>query len=282
MSTLGPPYHSSDDRAPVTYGRMAFLTELARLVPHVLLDLWSEVLPHLRELGDAEDLTLELALLPHAEDDAGSEAGPAAAFMPELAPLRRAIRAWGRRHRLLEVWDDDDQWMWQTLQYTVQGWTGHDDESEYLRWRFPPIPSQVVGESGDEDLDLIVLQDGAWELPDELEVFQVPGWVPQVESIKEFRGRIETEWRAYLERARAAMKDGNLQRTHVKPQLTEHLQWLARYHVLYQSAGEIAFEDFGGTGEERTVSKAVRRTAKLIGLKLRRPKPGGRPKKKKP
>jgi len=58
---------------------------------------------------------------------------------------------------------------------------------------------------------------------------------------------------------------------------TEHLEWLARYQVEGKSYHAIREES--GKADLRTVQEAIMRTAELIGLPLRAPTRGGRPRK---
>lgn len=60
----------------------------------------------------------------------------------------------------------------------------------------------------------------------------------------------------------------------------QHFEWTVRYQVLGESFAKIANAD--GIREARTVSEAVRSVAGLIGLTLREPDKGGRPRKAKP
>lgn len=124
--------------------------------------------------------------------------------------------------------------------------------------------------------------------PWEEELLPWEDWIgtfdPRTESIEQATRRIMPAIERRLKRVLqsiveedAALTD--MVRSHDLPP-KQHFEWTVRYQVLGETYGAIARAD--GVKETRTVSNAVRSVARLIGLTLREPDKGGRPRKAKP
>jgi len=93
---------------------------------------------------------------------------------------------------------------------------------------------------------------------------------PQIESRGSFMARAQAHWAARMN----ALLSWELPRTRTEPQ--RRYRWLAQYQLGEMSFKRIAARD---RVDEQTVSTGVRAAAKAVGLKLRPPSQGGRPKK---
>jgi len=135
-------------------------------------------------------------------------------------------------------------------------------------------PGIVLGTwKGNFDADGDVIPGGAFIGVGALTV-SVPGWLVFNEAESAFRERavqqFKQELEGYIERARAAARNHGLKTIIVnETALEQHLIWLARAAVKGERPAEIWKSLPAGTIRgRRAVEKAIRETAKLIGLTL--------------
>ncbi len=122
------------------------------------------------------------------------------------------------------------------------------------------------GTLSDEESDLIGMYNPRTETEDEA----VARILPQLEQ------RLRDTLR--MTREDDAMMGNTVPSRELPPK--HHFEWTVRYQVLLESYAKIAKAD--GIREPRTVSEAVRSVGALIGLTLREPSKGGRPRKATP
>lgn len=107
--------------------------------------------------------------------------------------------------------------------------------------------------------------------------FRVPAYNPSSESWEEARERISKSFAAQLTEHKAKTEDAyrelGYESTPIKHVPEEHFDWLALRHV-----GGLGWADLASRANLGiyAVQKAVRRTAKLVGMTLRRDPPGPR------
>lgn len=114
----------------------------------------------------------------------------------------------------------------------------------------------------------------------------IDGWKFLLESGEDYKERtieeIELQLDYYIEAIEKRLESNGWSRVPSKRRFDTHCLWLVRYQVLGWSHSEIAYAALKERQEELgddAISKALRRTAKLLKLSLRPSSLGGRPRK---
>lgn len=202
--------------------------------------------------------------------------------------LMRPLLTWGNLHQavtgileppqeFVELWREVESWAW--CYGLTADWC--------LRRAFGMLPLWYEQESdseweGLEDEEIWSFLGEEYPRPsdcDEVVVVSFTPWQPFKERRATATHRIQAELRrqvqAYLDQTEHAMRMAGARRT--SRESRHHLEWLVRYQVRRESSVRIAKE----VGVDRkTVEAGVRKAAALIGLRLRPPRKGGRPRKK--
>jgi hypothetical protein len=189
------------------------------------------------------------------------------------------LRKWGKR------WHLRDPWCLDLAREAFAEWDAErKGEKLTVGAKTHPLESAALGISanpgivlgtwkGNFDADGYAIPGGAFIGVGALSV-SVPGWLVFNEAESAFRERavqqFKQELEGYIERARAAAKDHGAVPTIVKgTEFEEHLTWLARAAVKGERPADIWKSlPVGTIRGRRAVEKAIRETAKLIGLTL--------------
>lgn len=201
--------------------------------------------------------------------------------------LGATIRAWGERWQLTDYWVFDAVLMTVTREVRASSFAGR-----MASW-IPSIGPYSLAEG--QIITLLVDGSGGSELVDPyaitVEMLGLSsGWEiirtnPRTETVDDATAR---SMRVLEPLVRGALNDirerdrvtGN--NTDAQPLPTrQYFEWTVRYQCLGESFGKIT-RDEGLSNENNWVSEKVREIAKLIGLTLREPDTGGRPRKQPP
>jgi len=201
------------------------------------------------------------------------------------APAQEIVCQWQARYRLPDQWvfdffmlelegaaPDDGRWYWEPgrqgpLRYTLRaGKVPHRNGGYHIAlYELHEYFEFEDGTLSDDDFDTIGMYD------------------PRAETENDAVKRIMPELERRLRKALkvTALDDADLCETVPTRNLPpgRHFDWTVRYQVLGESFARIAASD--GV-LDRTVSDGVHAVADLIGLTLRKPSKGGRPRKQRP
>lgn len=234
--------------------RNDFLSEIEKRFPTVLEDLEEKVLPIFeRIVGKEAKLEDAKALLESASGE----------------PLQKALREWSAQFNL------DANWMRDVALETIHTWLSY---SQYPKrsFAFFTIPWSELSE---EEMRFEFVHPGwdptmvTWQeaLNDEEDPYHL-GIRPAFEKhLKEYRKRMET----------LVVNRGYHRVRHVKKK--SHIPWLVYYQLTPSASFSAVVKHFTHPKDpvrRENVENAVKDTAKLIGLKLKPPSKGGRPRKK--
>jgi hypothetical protein len=182
---------------------------------------------------------------------------------PRARPLVDALVALLAAHRLTETWILD------IVFGTVLDWA-HGEQASSMgggyRWRAPSI---TRGAGYD-----------AYRLENMPEFsFSAPAWNPLVQSRAEAEQRLNEAFererdRYFAERETALSTSARFTPEPAPRELSEHLNWLVRYQVLGESQGTISRRH---NRSPRAVATGIRAAAKYVGVTIRSPSKGGRP-----
>ncbi|HAI20687.1 MAG TPA: hypothetical protein DCM14_02090 [Clostridiales bacterium UBA8153] len=247
MKRLGGEYYQPEEGGALGEAYAPFLHAVERLCPEVLKSLRDEVRESLESLEDEDLLSFW-----RSED---------------RYPDELILEAWAERFNI------NVPWILGVANDTLEVWWKHPDTMEPLQWMWwlgPGYPRAC-----------------AWlELRTAPFTFGGEAWLPIKERRQVFvertRAAFERELGAYVEGIGRLAQDAGLEKTPEKRKLV-HFDWLVHYQVQGWSMRKIA-DHYSGEGvlSEDTIAKGVRQAAKLVGLKLRPPRKGGRPKGKPP
>jgi len=231
--------------------RALFLLSLRRVAPEAMKDLAGEpyelISKAIAERGDVEErIRLALPFLLSGSDPGALEW----LYTPEAVRAASGISVWGNRWNLGAAWVLDQAV--QTLAIWLQTFglrERHDWGPFYNGFMIYEPPSVAVR-----------------------------GWNPYEETESEARNRMMKEFKLRLtQHLDSTREDLAVQAFERAPRKSaaEHFEWLVRYQVLGDSYRAIA-DDVGR--DVQTVREAIDSTCRLIGIPLRPPEKGGRPK----
>lgn len=251
-------YDTADHWSTVWRAQMLFLDIVQAHVPEVLQTLLSDVAPHYPAFPSCPP------------DDPGTQERRPQGEGQATAGSPSALQRWARH------WNLDVYWVHWTAHWTILRHyhplpssgplTGHDTilcwEHPALGYR-PPLTDAEVQHRPDLAL-------------------QLPTYKPWRQKRKQVEGATRAAFDAYLteylDRLDQMMKQGGWRKGKGK-QRQEHFAWLALYQVkglTYEQVAQLAREEAakGTCGvppayPEKGVKREIKRTAKLVGLKLR-------------
>lgn len=232
--------------------RTTFLVTVGQLLPGIAAELGERLYPHLRAMRrwltdgytEPEDDDLLEAALSHEE-------------------LVAVLRAWAQPHRL------DEPWIIEAALRSLINWGGWFDwppdiPSEPPQWHggkwpgYPSIPEPLT----DDECKLVI--DAEWRP-------ELGNW--SMEYFVEVQKRKIDEWAQSRKRL---LRDKGWRRAMVK-QDTSHFEWLVLYHVKGLTPSKVLEELGQNEINESSVSPTVRGLADAIGLTLRLPSRGPKP-----
>jgi hypothetical protein len=190
--------------------------------------------------------------------------------------ISEPLKAWLRRWHL-PCPPEDDRWCFEWAMQTMHEWEimheWHVDPRNIRGYRWAP----PEGSPGIIDPEQAFRFELTAPIPGRA-VRPLDGWNPEYErkanAARRISGAFSQALKAYIDKLdRAARERGN-QRTPTKRERA-HFEWLVRFQVKGESFADIA----AGLPHitSKAVERAVRRTAKLVGIPLRPLKRTGRP-----
>lgn len=248
MPRIGAEYQDpseGDQATTVQHARLVFLSRIERVAPDVLTTLRDGVLPQFSSwrVAGAEPWYFMAACARWPSLHAMPQSEPLAAFTA-------ALEAWAARWRLTDEWLKDDALS------TLRTWHEFPQTLTYK-----PLHFHSTGWGG------AVL---------ELDMPPCLPFEPTMETWDAFAARVEEWTRQNRQSAQRLAKDHGLEAGPEKrgkdPAL--HFEWLVRYQCQGWTHERIATEyeapsSPDGLRARSTVTKALKETAKLIGLTLR-------------
>lgn len=225
---------------------------------------WRRVVSHYRQrygervlLAVTRTTRVGWATVRHASAEEG--------YYPDLLPLKYALLAWAERFHLA------DEWVLDAALDTLHRWTQWRKAAEVLEWAY--IGGSWWAPVSDEEQQLI---------------FRHAGWDPTSETWESFESRLRADVEWWLEKVRmeyrprllALCEERGWRPTPIKRNRSGspllHFEWLVRYQVQEWGYARIAqaYTDADPQGDkvigEDAVRKAVKSTADLLGLTLRK------------
>jgi hypothetical protein len=247
--------------------RQHFLDAVVKVEPGVLDDLQGDPLRLARQIWE-----------PSARHGGDTNGAP-------LADLEMRLRDWQVRWHL---GTEQVQWTRAAALWTLNGWVHQEVAGEprlLALTRFPendpallPAVAKLFGLPAEFPLQVDPTLHFA------MIAFRPAAWNPRLETRADATERIMGELRSHLSKIMNKIEDEQRVRvgdtpTPIKRSGRDHFIWLARYQVLGASFRQIADTEYR---EPQTVFEAIKDTATLIGLPLREPHRGGRPRKTAP
>lgn len=194
-------------------------------------------------------------------------------WLPALEDTLAALDAWARAWNLTAPWCRDRA-LRTLLRWSRTGASGNvwAINVSMKAERLPRRPFSFTA----ADWDLDALEDAGWDK--NLVLLIRDGWNPEAVRMNEFekvvRIAFDAHLAAYISRAKTEADTMRLARTPNQPP-DSHFDWLAKYQVSALSAERITKE---AKVSRQAVMAAIRTITDLIGLELRPPTRGGRPK----
>jgi hypothetical protein len=180
----------------------------------------------------------------------------------ELRELRDCFKEWWQKHNFNDPWLIDSAWT------NLAGWHSQEWERDSLIWQYPSgvLIGNYFSLSG-KGLEKFRYRRS---LPPPLAYD--PGsqsWEGYIASLDSYRTQQESLF------ARSGFHQRKTKRSRAGSK-TAHFEWLVRYQIQARSYEEIAAEyDVEGIGLDRaSVGEAIRKTAGLVGLRLREARRG--------
>lgn len=219
-------------------------------------------------------------------------------YYPALADLQSALLAWAERFHLKAEWVLDgalgqlDHWdrhfhlrcplcRWpidKNLQTTSQATLQADAENKGSRETPPAQGADIIGP---QYFTWDAIPSFGWYSPLADEeyrlLFEHPGWDPAMGTREAARTYILADFgralSAYLDRMEKSITADReaWARTRSQGALSRHLEWLVRYQCLGQEVRDLAETEHASRD---TIRKPIKELADVLGLKLRRGRPG--------
>jgi hypothetical protein len=182
-------------------------------------------------------------------------------------PLRDPIQVGHGVEKWLRKWNLDHSWMF------LMGMRGVVHIAKNDSWPESWLRTQIYCPPETAEADHLNL--AAISVPSPRASTRAAAWALAVDKV------LEEMAEAWARDADAAYAQG-YERVVKRPSLGEHVSWLVRYQLLGETFTDIARRERPADAENsgrKSVTEAVRRAASLVGLTLRAPDRGGRPRK---
>lgn len=239
----------------VSRARGLFFRKLGQLEPPVLESLQTTFLKLSEQLpeplkGDSPETFREWQLVENSEE-------------PDYVAIREAVEAWASR------WNLQEPWVIKTGLHTLGMWQTGNKQTNF----YPP------GVHLKPDTSLLSREAFPHTLVEHFKDFM--GWEPTAEEAPEFRRRFlslcEELVNSHIATQKKSLKKRDDPETKKKRELARHMQWLIRYQIDDQKTYTKLAKRVHR--EKQTVIDGIGKAAELVGLTLRKPNRGGRPKK---
>jgi hypothetical protein len=285
------PSHQDSE---VFHAQLVYLDAVQRLAPEVIASLVGDAYPIFRRVlktwppdhGEERLLgPLELSATPGWS--AVLSATPT--YLPELIPLREALRRWARRFNIREDW-----FFRAALDVLSRAGSSMADTSKLTWHKFEVHEGGKAGVTVSNYRDVTGVPYGLhWvttiptdfdhppiEAEEQAFVFENDGWDVLNSSWQAASTKIKEEFQqalgTYEARMRSLADRRGLRRAMPKRAVDEHMEWLVRFQLLKQTPGAIAVvvQKARVAGQKRrvtedAVSRAIAAMADLVQLELR-------------